>query len=314
MMKLLDLAQEFSDLNVFNEYTRLAMLGRTKVFVERTGAELVSNVNLQSVIAFKKATLEHSAPVTYNGYIRYLRILFDYAVTQGFAERNWFREVRLAPEGVPPPKTMDGKTIKSICDHILQNKDSFSPDFFWLTIVYCFFYTGMRRRQLITLRVGDIHFEERLIILSYEGSKTKRSWPIPLHEDLATRLRELILRTQVVIGRRLEPLDYLFVASRFNHRYVSDSKGRMKGESVTGFFKRLGKSMGQKVGAHRFRHTFASELCNPSDNSSPDIFAVQAMLGHTNLQTTKGYVRTSMARLESTLNRIAMPKGGVDRF
>lgn len=309
-MKLIDLAQEFSDLNIFNEHTRLAMIGRTKIFVERSGVSLVSEVNLQAVTAFKKATLEHSAPITYNGYIRYLRVLFDYALKLGLVERNWFREIRLAPEGVPPPKTMDSKTIKSICDHILHHTESFSPDFFWLAVVYCFFYTGMRRRQLITLRVGDIHFDDKMIILSYEGSKTKRSWLIPMHDDLGDRLHDLILRTEVVMGRRLTAEDYLFVASRFNRRYVSDSRGRMKGESITGFFKRLSKSMGQKVGAHRFRHTFASELCNPSDNSSPDIFAVQAMLGHTNLQTTKGYVRTSMARLESTLSKISMPKSG----
>lgn len=312
-MKLLELAQEFCDLNIFNEFTRTAIMGRVKVFSERTGVAQVSRVDASSIIEFKRLTLANSSPVTYNSYIKYMRVLFDYAVEKRHAKRNWFREVRLAPEGVPPPKTMDEKTIKMICDHILHNSDSFSPDFFWLSVVYCLFYTGMRRRQLVNLKIGDLNFDGKLITLSYEGSKTKRSWAIPMHEDLNARLRDLILRTQIVTGRRLKPDDYVFVASRFHPRYLIDSKGRMKGESITGFFKRLSKSMGVSVGAHRFRHTFASELCNPSDNTSPDIFAVQAMLGHTNLQTTKGYVRTSMARLENTLSKISMPRRVVDK-
>lgn len=306
-MKLVDLAKEYADLNIFNAHTRYAVLGRVKIFVERSEATFISDVNFGAIAKFKTITLENSMPVTYNSYIRYLRIIFDYAIERKLTDRNWFREVRAAPEGVPPPKTMDKQTIKLLCNHIRTHSESFHPTFFWLTVVFTLFYTGMRRRQLVSLRVGDILFDEKIITLSYEGSKTKRSWSIPLHDELSERLKELIISSQVAVGRKLYPTDYLFVASRFNKRYVTTKKGGMKADSITGFFKRLSRSMGDQVGAHRFRHTFATELCNPEDDSPPDIFAVQAMLGHTSLQTTKGYVRTSINRMESTLKRMSKP-------
>lgn len=306
-MKLMDLAMEYADLNIFNSHTRAALLTRVKVFTERSQVTRLSKVDLGSIARFKTLTLEKSMAVTYNGYIRYLRMLFDYAVERKLIKRNVFRDIKLAPEGVPPPKTMDRQTIKLMCSHIRTHADSFHPDFFWLTVVATFFYTGMRRRQLVNLRVGDILFDEKVIILSYEGSKTKRSWSIPLHDELGPRLRDLIVSSQAAIGRKLFPTDYLFVVSRFHKRYVNTAKGGMKAESITGFFKRLGHSMGSQVGAHRFRHTFASDLCNPEDDSSPDIFAVQAMLGHTNIQTTRSYVRTSIARMESTIKRLSKP-------
>lgn len=306
-MKLVDLAHEYADLNVFNSYTRDAVIGRAKVFAERSEVTFISDVNFGVIAKFKTLTLESAMPVTYNSYLRYLRILFDYAIERGLTDRNWFREVRAAPEGIPPHKTMDKQTIKLICNHIRSKPESFHPDFFWLTVVYTFFYTGMRRRQLVSLRVGDILFDEKIIVLSYEGSKTKRSWSIPLHDDLSEKLRSLIISSQMAIGRKLDPNDYVFVASRFNRRYAINKKGGMKAEAITGFFKRVSKSIGGQVGAHRFRHTFASRLCNPEDDTPPDIFAVQAMLGHVNLQTTKGYVRTSINRMEATLNRIHKP-------
>jgi integrase len=306
-MKLMDLAVEYANLNIFNSHTRAALLTRVKVFSERSDVVKVSDVNFDSIARFKTLTLETSVAVTYNSYIRYLRILFDYALERKLVKNNWFREIRVAPEGVPPVKTMDKKTIALICSHIRTHPDSFHPDFFWLTVVATFFYTGMRRRQLVSLRVGDILFDEKTIILSYEGSKTKRSWSIPLNDDLSARLRDLIVSSQVAIGRKLFSSDRLFVVSRFNKRYVPTAQGGMKAECITGFFKRLSQSMGSSVGAHRFRHTFASELCNPEDDSSPDIFAVQSMLGHTSIQTTRGYVRTSITRMESTIKRLSSP-------
>lgn len=307
MMKLIDIAQEFADLNIFNDHTHATVLGKVRVFCKRTGVVNIEDLNLTVLAGFKKQQLSNALPVTYNGYIRYLRIVLDYAVNCGYASRNIFRDIKLAPEGVTPPKTMGSDTIKAICDHIASRNNDSNLNEFWLSVVHCLYYTGMRRRQLVSLRLSAIDFEAKTILLSYEGSKTKRSWSIPLHEDLAIRLEQFIHFSERAIKRRLEPNDFLFVAARFNPRFVTMKNGSMRADAITGFFKRLSKTMGESVGAHRFRHTFATGLCNPEDDSPPDIFAVQAMLGHTNVQTTRGYVQTSVKRMESTLNRLSAP-------
>lgn len=304
-MRLLDIATEFADLNIFNQDTYDTVVGKTKVFCERAGVATIGDIDFTVLANFKKLTLSSSKPITYNGYIRYLRIVVDYAIERGYASKNLFREIKLAPEGSPPPKTMEGDTIKELCDHIAGKKAKYGESEFWLTVVTCLFYTGMRRRQLVSLRLRDVNFDLKTITLSYEGSKTKRSWSIPVHVELASKLEKFVHLNEEVLGRKMKSDDFLFVASRFNPRYAVTAEGGMRRDAITGFFKRLGRTIEKGVGANRFRHTFATDLCNPNDDTPPDIFSVQAMLGHTSIVTTRRYVQTSVRRMDSTLSRRA---------
>lgn len=306
-MKLIEVAKEFAELNIFNDYTESTILSRASVFQRRTGIEKINEITPQVIALFKKKTLEIAKPVTYNGYLRYLRIIGDYAVSQHLVDKNVFRQVKLAPIGFHPSKTMSANEIHRIHTHILANRDAHKPFWFWLTVIHCFYYTGMRRRQLMNLKLRDINFKHHTILLSYHGSKTRREWTIPMHSELSHYLKHLIEKTEAIIKRKLRDDDFIFDITRFNDRYALGRDGGMQPEAITGFFKRLTLKSGITVGAHRFRHTFATALCNPSDNSPPDIFAAQRILGHTNLQTTRGYVQTSMGRMEDAIKKIGAP-------
>jgi integrase len=304
-MKLIDVAKEFSNLNIFNTYTQDKVLNVAKIFVERSDIEDFDKVSLKAIAQFKEQTLKLAKPVTYNAYLRYLRIIADYAHSQNIITRNYFRDVKLAPIGVVPHKTIDTKTLHLAVEHLKSHGSLYDPNWFWLSVIHCLHYTGMRRRQLINLQLSDIDFFEKTILLRYEGSKTLREWKIPLHDTLANFLIELIKKSENATGRTLKKNDYLFQICRFNIRYKADGLGRMKGESITGFFKKLSRNTDSRIGAHRLRHTLATELCNPTDNDAPpDLFTVQHILGHTSLQTTRGYVKTSMTRMSAALNRV----------
>jgi integrase len=203
------------------------------------------------------------------------------------------------------PKTITRRDLDMIVTHIQTDEHLYDPHWFWLSVMHCLYYTGMRRRQLVNLTLSDVDFEKKTILLRCEGSKTLREWTIPLHNELALNLGAFIARSELFMGRELTGNDYLFQVCRLNKRYKDDGKGRMQGESVTRFFKRLSKHTGLKIGAHRFRHTLATALCNPDDGTTPDIFVAQAILGHTSLQTTRNYVTTSMQRMAQALNKIA---------
>lgn len=306
-MKLIDVAKEFAELNIFNDHTESTLISRAKVFSSRTGVEKINEITPLTIALFKKKTLQIGKPITYNGYLRYLRIIGDYAVSQDFIEKNLFREVKLAPIGTHPSKVMSESEIFQIHQHILANQEAHKPYWFWLTVIYCFYYTGMRRRQLVNLKLSDIDFDKNTILLSYLGSKTRREWTIPMHDELSDFLVKFIKRTEVFINRKLHRDELVFDVTRFYERYARNRDGGMKAEAITGFFKRLTRSTGISVGAHRFRHTFATALCNPADNSTPDIFAAQTILGHTNLQTTRGYVQTSISRMDDALKKIGAP-------
>ena len=203
------------------------------------------------------------------------------------------------------PKTMGQNEILDICNCILSGRESsYKPGWFWLTVICTFYYTGMRRRQLVNLKYGDLSWTNETITgitLRAEGSKTLREWQIPVHPQLANYMKAFIQRSSMELRRDLRPSEYLFEVSRFYKRYKDPVNGRMNPTAITGFFKRLSRNTGVAVGAHRFRHTFATTLCNPPGDGFPDVFAVQAILGHTNLQTTRRYVQTKMRSMDNAL-------------
>lgn len=306
-MKLVDIAAEFADLNIFNSSTRKTLLEKVSVFCRRSNVHYVADLSLASISHFKQQTLSLAQPITYNGYIRYMRLVLDHAVNMKYTDNNPFRSIRLAPVGEVSHKVLELDTLDEVCDFLVRNANRYKPAWFWITVIYTLYNTGMRRRQLVSLKLKDIDFNKRLIRLSYEGSKTRRSWSIPIDADLCSHLQELVLRSEMVMGRRMLQSDYLFVVSRFYSRYKTNSDGGTPPEAITGFFKRLSRGFGGRIGAHRFRHTLATELCNPGDDSPPDIFSVQSILGHTSIQTTRRYVQTNTNQMRNTLARLHKP-------
>lgn len=303
-MKWLDVANEFAKLDLFNAYSQDTAIGIANIFSRRAEIIDIEQITLDSLALFKSRTLALAKPVTYNGYLRYLRLIGDYALSRQLITKNLFRDVKLAPVGAHPPKIMSRHNVAAIDAHLRAHSHLYDPHWFWLSAIYCLYYTGMRRRQLVNLKMSDVDFEIKTILLRREGSKTLREWKIPLHDELANYLKALITSTESVTGKNLKDDDFLFQICRLNKRYKDDGKGKMRAESVTGFFKRLSRNTGLKVGAHRFRHTLATALCNPEDETAPDIFVAQAILGHTSLQTTRNYVTTSMQRMTHALNKI----------
>ena len=80
----------------------------------------------------------------------------------------------------------------------------------------------------------------------------------------------------------------------------------MPSVAITDFFRRVNKQTQLSVSAHKFRHTLATKLCNP-DIGEPDLFVVQQLLGHTMIQTTRLYVKTSLGRMNCAMDKITLP-------
>lgn len=301
------LAREFVSINVFNPHTSETIIRAADLFDRRTYCT-VEDLNLVAIGQFKTQTLRVARPVTYNGYLRYLRLITDHAVDMGYLEVNWFRRVKTAPIGKVPPKLVSDNDLWRLFAHLRSNADRYKPAWFWEIVCKTLYFTGIRRRQLVNLRIGDINFQAGLIHLRYEGSKTLREWSIPLHPDLIDDFTHLMQQSRKSLGRALRTDDPLFHIERFNDRYTPNEHDPelMNPRAITAFFRRLNDNAGLRLSAHKFRHTLATNLCNP-EKGDPDIFAVQAILGHTSINTTRNYVSTSTDRLTNVMRQIQMP-------
>lgn len=302
------LAVEYADLNTFNLDTRDTLLRIGDLFNRRTSCH-VEDLSLAAISQFKAATLAVAKPVTYNGYLRYLRLLGDYAVSQGYTEKNHFRTARTAPASRPAPKLISDNELYILCSHLADNPKRYEPVWFWGAVVKTLYYTGMRRKQLVNLRRDDIDFDASTICMNMEGSKTRREWSIPIHSHLKSDLQQLISLNEASLCRPLAGNDPIFNVTWHHAKYKPCHRNGdiMPARAITDFFKRVNKSTGLQIGAHKFRHNMATRLCNPASGGSPDIFATQALLGHTSIQTTQGYVRTSLTRLQHVIDGLEMP-------
>lgn len=308
-MRMQDLAEEYIALNVVNIYTADKVSYVARLFDKRSGIKDINGIGVPELAKYKAETLKKVRPVTYNGYLGYLRIMGAYGVDQGYFSENWFRKLKMAPKERGQLKVIPEDDLLKAVAFCQQNIDRFNPSWFWVVVIRFLYFTGVRRRQLVHLRVGDISLSKRKILLRSEGSKTHREWEIPIAESLVCDLDMLMAKSAVALGRSLCSDDPVFNVCWFNSRYEPNKifSDLMRPEQITQFFRRLSKGSGVRIGTHRFRHTFATKLCSPKAGHKLDLFAVQSLLGHSSLNTTRQYVQTEFGSMEDLVNNLDCP-------
>lgn len=139
-------------------------------------------------------------------------------------------------------------------------------------LIFC----GLRKGELIGLKVIDVDLDRRIMKVRGETSKSKRDRIVVLHPNAVSAL------TDYLNERRSNPKyksEYLFVSNKGDDRLGYDG------------FKHLIETVRAKSGirfhAHQFRHTFAMNMLN----SGSDIMKVKQLLGHKDIRMTATYLR-----------------------
>ena len=153
-------------------------------------------------------------------------------------------------------------------------------------ILELFYAAGIRRAELINLKLSDLMLDRDLIRVIGKGEK-ERIIPVGGYARDTLRLylqmRESHVQSgvrQVFILKNGRPV-YPMLIHRIISKYltkISDIK---------------------KKSPHVLRHTYATHLMN----SGADIRAVKDLLGHANLSTTQIYTHTSIERLKAVYAR-----------
>jgi len=307
-MKLLNIAREYAALSVVSAHTSSKILSVVHCFEKKTGVDEISDISIDTLAQYKIATLSSVRNVSYNGYLGYLRLVGEYAKKEGYWDTNLFKKLAMAPKERLQPKILSREDIIQAVAYLHAHQDSFQPVWFWIRVMRFLYLTGVRRRQLVQIRWSHVNLDKQLIHLHVDGSKTYREWFIPIADDLMEDIEEIRFRSTMALGRPIKNDDPLFNVCWFHGRYKKNESDPllMRATSITDFFKRLYKHSGIRIGAHRFRHTIATELCNPTEGMA-DIYAVQELLGHTNIQTTRGYVQPDSAKIAKYVNNLEFP-------
>ena len=127
-----------------------------ETWIRDTGATFLPQITRQRVLRWRKEILSRASPETWNRYRRHMRALLGFAIRRGWRRgKNPFAEVGPAPGYSRRPKTVDGPLVKALIAR-LEHEDILPPGWLWAMIVRGLYFTGVRRRQLVGLRWGDV--------------------------------------------------------------------------------------------------------------------------------------------------------------
>ena len=150
--------------------------------------------------------------------------------------------------------------------------------------------TGNRISTALEVEIGDLNFDDNLIIL--KRTKNRKQQIIPLSRTLAGVLQEYIDIRGGDKSSRLFCNDYGQPASTRTYQQL------VRNYNI--------KRNVNKSSCHLFRHTFAKNWIL----AGGDIFRLQKILGHSDLTVTKEYVQMFGADLQmdfekfNTLDRL----------
>jgi len=142
-------------------------------------------------------------------------------------------------------------------------------------IVLMFAYTGIRRGELLGLRVRDLNYHNRMLKVKGKGDKERT---IPIADVLYEPLRKYT--------KRLQPGDRLFP---------------IQPRRLWAIVSRYANAAGvENFHPHSFRHYFATQLVEAGEN----LKTVQELLGHADISTTAIYLDIVPKHLTSAVSKL----------
>ncbi len=178
------------------------------------------------------------------------------------------------------PKGLDNKekkqllqfleTLNSNCENITTYRNSI--------IVKMFFYCGLRKNEVINLKLSDFIEEDEIYVIYVIGKGNKE--------------RELFIKKSIV-DFELEEL------KKANYNYICQtSTGKlMDGSQVYRMIQSIYNKLKIKASVHDLRHTFAKSL----SYQNVDISVIKELLGHSSIQTTAIYTNPSRKRIKNAI-------------
>lgn len=148
------------------------------------------------------------------------------------------------------------------------------------------YYTGMRRSELVGLKIRDIDFSGNNLVITGKGNKQRL---LPLADELVEDMKYYLeLRKEVVSSEH----GCFFVTDK--GKPVYDKFIYRLVEKYLGMYTTLSKKS-----PHVLRHTFATQLLN----NGACIEAIRELLGHADLSATQVYTHNSFENLIKVFNQ-----------
>ena len=159
-------------------------------------------------------------------------------------------------------------------------------------LIHVLYATGMRRAELLELRLSDVDFETMTIKVL--GKRNKERF-IPLLSETKSKFMSYFVKRLGL--NEIKEANYVFLTKSGNKMYET-----LVYRLINKYFRVVSSKV--KTSPHILRHTFATHLLN----KGADLNAVKELLGHSSLASTQVYTHNSISELKKVHSK-AHPRG-----
>ncbi len=277
--KVIKCPQDYHDLLIRKRYSEATIknyVGQFTLFINYFADHKLNDLKDEHVKLYMHHLIEQRkvSASTQNVVINAIKFYFEHVLGQSqkfYAFERPMKESKL-------PIVLSEEEVKAVltaCENIKHK-----------TMLYLIYAAGLRRSELINLKIADIDTDRKVILIRMAKGK----------KDRITMLSEKI---QVMLQSYVEqytPRVWLFEGAK-GERYSESSLQKV--------FNRAWLKSGIKKEAtlHSLRHSFATHLLE----SGTDIRYIQALLGHSSSKTTEIYThvtRKGFEKIKSPLDNL----------
>ena len=281
----------------YSKYTIINYGKDLKIFKKYLDSEHITNIKnvdykvLRQYLSFLYDFDYEKKTITRN--ISTLRSFFKYLHKENIIKSNCMTLIESPKLDKKLPKVLNAIEIEDI----LNIPDITTPigkrDSVILELIYS---TGVRVSELVNIKISDIDFGSKKIIINGKGNKER----IVLFGHVLEDKINLYLND----GRKelvKDINDYLILNKNGN---------KITPRGIELIIDKILKAghINFKISPHTLRHTFATHMLN----NGADLKTVQELLGHESLSTTQIYTHVSNERLKSVYLK-THPRGKINK-
>ena len=234
---------------------------------------------------FTRPQSGHLSGHTINGYLRALQAFWSWLEREDFIQQNPFARLKIpkAPKKIIP--IFSEAQLRQLFGAVNISSPIGYRDY---TIMLTLLDTGIRCSELTSLRLTDVNLEGRLLKVWGKGNKERL---VPIGAKVQKALWKYLA------CYRPEP-----ATPRYGQVFLTRDGCPLTKDRLEAIVERYGKKAGiagVRVSPHTFRHTMAVTFLR----NGGDVFSLQRILGHSQLEVVRGYVNLAQSDISRVHRR-----------
>jgi integrase/recombinase XerD len=214
-----------------------------------------------------------------------LKSFFNYLLFEEYIKISPMELIESPKIGSKLPDILSIEEIKLLIKTSELNKDHGIRNSAILETLYG---SGLRVSELINLKMSDIHYFEKLLLIQGKGNKQRL---VPLGKICESKIHNYISTVRISKKIKKNSDDIVF---------LNRNGGQLSRATIFNIVKEAQNKSNLKknISPHTFRHSFATHLLE----NGADLRSIQIMMGHVNITTTEVYTHVDTKHLSKTLN------------